>query len=82
MRTIKIADGTRAIVDGKVYNFYGNGFHEACDAIRIPKDENIRMSIFQMLFAQHYIDLSEAYEGHAVRLELIPVTEGADECED
>lgn len=77
MKTIKIAEGTRLKVDGKVYNFYGNGFEEACDAINIPED--YRNDLFRVFFAQGCLDLSNAYEGHTVRMELIPVSEGSDE---
>lgn len=71
MRTIKIAEGTRLKVDGEVYDFLGNGFEEACDAINIP--EEYRNDLFRVFFAQGYLDLSEAYEGHTVTMELIPV---------
>ena len=81
MKTIKIAEGTRVIVDGEAFDFFeGTGFAEACECINIP--EEYRNDLFRVFFAQGYLDLSEAYEGHTVRMELIPVTEGADEWAD
>lgn len=79
MKTIKIADGTRLVLDGEVYDFYGNGFPEACEAINIP--EEYRNDLFRVFFAQGYLDLSEAYPNHSVFLTLIPPTEDNDEEE-
>lgn len=79
-KTIKIADGTRVIVDGEVYDFKPFGFDEACEAIHIP--EECKQDLFRELFCRRRIDLSEAYTKHTVIMELIPPTEDENESEE
>lgn len=75
MKTIKLYDGYRLTVDNETEDFIDKPIKEVWDRINIPKDENMRGELFRVLFAFGKLDLSEAYKGHTVIVNLIPTTE-------
>lgn len=72
MKTIKVFDGYKVTVDGETEEFIDKPIDEVWDTIKIPKDKNLRYGLFSTLFCLGELDLSEAYKGHTVIVELIP----------
>lgn len=72
MKTIKVFDGYKLTVDDETEEFIDKPIDEVWDAIKIPKDKTIRDDLFRGLFCFGELDLSEAYKGHTVIVELIP----------
>ena len=72
MKTIKVFDGYKLTVDGETENYIDKPIDDVWDAINIPKDKTMRDDLFRGLFCFGSIDLSEAYKGHTVIVELIP----------
>jgi len=72
MKTIKVFDGYKLTVDGETEDFIDTPLDEVWDKIKIPNDKNMRDELFLALFCFGKLDLSEAYKGHTVIVELIP----------
>lgn len=72
MKTIKVFDGYKVTVDDETEEFIDKPIDEVWDAIRIPTEKALRDELFRGLFAFGRLDLSEAYKGHTVIVELIP----------
>lgn len=72
MKTIKVFDGYKVTVDDETEEFIDKPIDEVWDAINIPKDKTLRYDLFSGLFCFGELDLSEAYKGHTVIVELIP----------
>lgn len=75
MKTIKLYDGYRLTVDNETEDFIDKPIDEVWDRINIRKDEVLRGDLFRVIFAFGKLDLSEAYKGHTVIVELIPTRE-------
>ena len=72
MKTIKVFDGYKLTVDDETENYIDKPIDDVWNAIRIPNEKVLRYELFSELFAFGRIDLSEAYKGHTVIVELIP----------
>lgn len=70
MKTIKLFDGCKLTVDGQSEEFRPFGWDDVCKAIHIPAD--CKDGLFRHLFTFGRLDLSPAYAGHEVVVELIP----------
>lgn len=75
MKKIKLYDGYRLTVDNETEDFIDKPIDEVWDRINIPKDKVMRGDLFRVIFAFGKLDLSEAYKGHTVIVELIPTRE-------
>lgn len=75
MKTTKLYDGYRLTVDNETEDFIDKPIDEVWDRINIPKDEVMRGELFRVIFGFGKLDLSEAYKGHTVIVELIPTRE-------
>lgn len=74
-KTIKIMDGYRVTVDNDVEEFREHNWDDVMDYLNIPKDNDLRMDLFRKFFGFGRLDLSEAYQGHYVCINVIPVGE-------
>ena len=74
-KTIKIMDGYRVTVDNDVEEFREHNWDDVMDYLNIPKEKDLRMDLFRKFFAFGKLDLSEAYQGHYVCINVIPVGE-------
>lgn len=74
-KTIKIMNGYRVTVDKDVQEFREHNWDDVMDYLNIPKDKDLRMDLFRKFFAFWRLDLSEAYLGHYVCINVIPVGE-------
>lgn len=74
-KTIKIMEGFKLTVDDQEYEYRDEPWDQVMDDINIPKDEDIRKDLFRKFFAFGKLDLSEAYQGHYVCINVIPVGE-------
>ena len=74
-KTIKIMNGYRVTVDKDVQEFREHNWDDVMDYLDIPKDKDLRMDLFRKFFAFGRLDLSEAYSGHHVCINVIPVGE-------
>ena len=74
-KTIKIMDGYRVTVDNDVEEFREHNWDDVMDYLNIPKDKDLRMDLFRKFFGFGRLDLSEAYQGHYVCINVIPVGE-------
>ena len=76
-KTIKIMDGFKLTVDDQEYEYRTPHavWDELMDDINIPKDKDLRTDLFRKFFAFGVLDLSEAYQGHYVCINVIPVGE-------
>ena len=81
-KTIKLAEGFKVNVDGDIKEFRHDGkktvgeyWNDGMDYLNIPKDKDLRDGLFRKFFAFGRLDLSEAYQGHYVCINVIPVGE-------
>lgn len=74
-KTIKIMEGFKLTVDDQEYEYRDEPWDQVMDDINIPEDEDIRKDLFRKFFAFGKLDLSEAYQGHYVCINVIPVGE-------
>lgn len=74
-KTIKIMEGFKLTVDDQEYEYRDEPWDQVMDDINIPKDNDLRMDLFRKFFAFGRLDLSEAYQGHYVCINVIPVGE-------
>ena len=75
MKTIKIMDGIKLEVDGEFFEFRDEPWDNVMDAINMYKDEALRSDLFRKFFAFGFLDLSEAYPSHTVKISAIPVSD-------
>jgi len=79
MKEIKIFEGVNITVDGET-EFVESPqqmFVELNMAADTEEMKEARMAVLQYLVAFHKMDLSAAYPGHKVTLEVVPVKEDA-----
>ena len=74
-KTVKIMNGYRVTVDKVVQLFREHNWDDVMDYLNIPKDKDLRMDLFRKFFAFGSLDLSPAYQGHYVCINVIPVGE-------
>lgn len=75
MEEIKLFDGTNITVDGETV--FCEGPQEMFKLLNMgmPEYEEARIAVLRYLFAFHKMDLSAAYPGHTVTIEIVPTKE-------
>ena len=83
MKAIKIWDGIRVTIDGES-EIIKDGMPAVFKCLNMdsPMYEECRTGITRHLFCFGHIDLTEAYPGHSVVLDVIPATNNDNEEEE
>lgn len=73
-KTVKMFEGIRLTVDTQSEAYFDRSPSEVLDVIHIP--EEAKTDVFRALICNGgHLDLSYAYEGHKVTLDIIPCKE-------
>lgn len=83
MEEIKLFDGVKITVDGEteVVESPQEMFKELNMAADTPDMKEARIAVLRYLLSFHRMDLSAAYAGHTVTIEIVPTKEETDDEE-